>query len=241
MEQDLLALGRSVAYPPTPDLTAGFWSRLEAQRRTPASRALSYAGLATATIVVVLALVIATIGPARDAAADLFDRINIFEETGSVKGIPAKIEGRTVTLEQAETALGRRIILPTEPAGISMEAVWLQEFGSRKAAVVWYHMEDGRKFAYIATNARIGKGLVADTDATATPIEGLGEEAYWLTGPRVFVFYDPDGRPIPESQRLVHFDTLMWSQGGYVYRIEGEEIKQDEQLQLARSILAQTP
>ena len=95
MEHHLTALARAITYPPTPDLAAGFWRRLEASREATARpvSGLSFAGLAVAAAVVVVSVVIGTVTPARDAAADLFDRIDIFETKDSLSGLPTDVRG----------------------------------------------------------------------------------------------------------------------------------------------------
>ncbi|MGH8629791.1 MAG: hypothetical protein ACREU7_03370, partial [Burkholderiales bacterium] len=81
-----------------------------------------------AAAAVLLAAVAGSIGPVREAVADLFDRINVFETDEPITGLPTEIPGREVTLAQAEAALGFKIRLPSEPEELEPERILLQEF-----------------------------------------------------------------------------------------------------------------
>lgn len=237
MEQQLLALGRAMPYPQTPDLAAGFWRRLDSERRAAAPPALSYAGLALAAAVVVLSVVIGVVAPVRDAAADLFDRINIFETDQPTEGLPTDISGLDTTLQQAEFALGERIILPTYPEGIEPTRVLLQDFGSAKTVVLLYDPIDGPEFAYFVSNTNVGKGIPRGSDGAAEPVGGFPGEAFWLKGERIVQYYDSKGNVITDSVRVTSAYTLVWDQNGKVYRIEGT-LPRDEAIRIAQSVIA---
>lgn len=239
MEAELTALARATTYPETPDLAAGFWSRLQEQReaRTPAP-AWRLALVAAMAAVVVLAAVISTVAPARDAAADLVSRINIFRvDENAIEDITRDIAGEEVSLAEAEARLGRPIALPNHPSGVqdSVARIVYRDFPPHELRIVALLFEPpvGEPFVLFATNGFAGKGLAPG--ATAEPVDELKDEAYWLEGLRVVHLYAEDGLFVDESQRATEANTLIWVQGGYVYRIEGE-LDRAEAIAIARSV-----
>jgi hypothetical protein len=236
LERDLLAFSETLAYPRTPDLAAGFWRRLEAEsrRRARASR-LSLAGFGLALAVVVFSVIAATVGPARDAVAGLFDRINIFETSQPLDQLPTGIAGEETTIADAEIALGRALLQPSYPEGLTLERALLQDFGAAKAAVLFYRAPGGESFALFATNTQVGKGVPTGAGSSYEPVEGLGGEAYWLEGQRIVQYYNAQGNVVPQSIRVTGANTLVWDRDGFVYRIEGD-IEREEAILIAHSV-----
>jgi hypothetical protein len=235
LEEQLMTMGRGVQYPPTPDLPAAFWERLEsAPRRRMPVRRLAFGGAALAAVIMAVALTIALVAPARDAAADLFHSINIFETSQPTVGLPTDISGRETTLADAETALGAHISQPTSPASLQLQKVLLQDYGRVKVAALFYS-GDGIAFVLFTSNAPIGKGFHPGSGATAEPVSGVGDEAYWLQGQRIVQSYNPDGSVVSASLRVTRANTLVWSQGGFVYRIEGD-LQKDTAISIAQSV-----
>jgi hypothetical protein len=232
LEQQLTAISHAIDYPPTPDLASGFWRRLQL-RPSPDLRRLRFAGMAAVVAVAAIALAVAAIAPARDAAADLFHRINIFETDRSTESLPSEITGEPSTLEQAQTALGTHILQPSDPS-LKLERVLLQNYGEVYVAVLFYHSDD-TSFALFGSNAFVGKGLPVGGDATSESVSGLGGEAYWLTGRRIVQSLDLRGDVIIESERVTDANTLVWAQDQFMYRIEGD-IERDEAIAIARSL-----
>src|SRR3972149_87014 len=103
LEKDLVLLGSAVRYPATPDLAAVALDRPREPRLAP-----SALRAATAIVVALAALVagVAVVAPAREAVADLFDKINIFEIDHVPPGLTYEIEGRKGSLDVAREALG---------------------------------------------------------------------------------------------------------------------------------------
>lgn len=237
LEQMLTALAQATAFPPTPDVASGFWRRLESQRtRNTYASPLSLAGVAMAALVVALSAVIGTVSPARDAAADLFDRINIFETDQPLDDLPTQIPGEEATLTEAQVILGRQILQPTSPEGLELDRVIVQDFRSAKAAVLFYTGPGGLRFALFATNSPVGKGLPEGGDSTsvAVPIPEK-DVGFWLEGQRVVQYYDRDGNIIPGSVRVTDANTLVWPEGDFNYRIEGD-LTQEEAVAIAASV-----
>jgi hypothetical protein len=236
LTRELELVGRALSYPATPSLAGAVAARLAPPPR-PAP-AWGFAGVALAAAVVVLAVVAGTIAPARDAMADIFDRINIFEVDDVPEDLSAEIDGQAVTVEAAERRLGRPVLLPTgEDAGTEAPVkILLQEFSGSPLVSVALLFEPDNRTPYILfqTNANAGKGL--GPGAEAERLSGVGDDqAYWLSGLRIVQLYDPSEGLIQESQRRTDTNTLLWSEDGFVYRIEGD-LSREEAIAIAQSL-----
>ncbi|HSP55628.1 MAG TPA: hypothetical protein VLS25_08570 [Dehalococcoidia bacterium] len=217
LERDLVLLSGAVRYPATPDVAKAVTGRLAARRpQRFVAPAWRFAGAAVAAVVAV-ALLVAVIAPAREAVADLFDRIDIFRTEGVPPGITYEIKGRGVTLEEARAAVGSPLALPE---GRQPSRVLLQEFMKVKAAVLFFEPDGGPGYALFETNAIVGKGIpVGEPDAE--PVAGLGGEAFWLTGLHIVQYENDRGDVFYQSQRATDQNTLIWAREGHVFRIEG--------------------
>ncbi len=205
LERDLERLSRAVSYPVSPSLAAA----------------------------VALALLLGLWTPGRDAVADFFDRLNIFQTEESPAGLPREIVGTPVSLAQAEERLG---FAPKEancPKGVGLERALLQEFPGFRSVVLFYEQEVEPGFALFQTEGSLGKGL--PIGAEAEPVSGLGDQAYWLEGLRIVEYYDEQGGLIRESRRATDANTLIWSEDGFVFRVEGD-LSQEEAIRIAQSL-----
>jgi len=241
LERDITLLSRALAFPETPSLATRVRSRieLERRRRAPAST-WQLAVTAIAAAAVALAFVAGVFSPARDAVADLFDRINIFETAEVPTDLTREISGTQVSLDEAKARLGLPLLLPGDAATVEPDRVLLQDFHSVKAAVLFYRHSDGTPYALFETNAPVGKGLpIAGkgvlSSSQAHSVRGLGDEAYWLTGLRIVQYYDSSGAVIRDSVRATEANTLLWSANGRVFRIEGN-LMQGEAIAIAKSL-----
>jgi catechol 2,3-dioxygenase-like lactoylglutathione lyase family enzyme len=240
IELRITRLAQSIAYPSTPPIAASVRARVSetAVAPPPPLRMRSLAGVGLAALVVALAMTVAFVAPARDAAAGLFDRINIFQAAEIPSDLTTDIRGEHISFEEAQRRVGWRIVQPTDPDGSTLnpEEVLYQQFSSGgPRGVVSFYLPDGSApFALFQTDAGLGKGL--GSGATSEPVSGLGDgRAYWLQGLRIVQLYDSAGNLIRESQRQTKANTLVWMQNSLVYRIEGE-LSQEEALRLARSL-----
>jgi len=236
---DLTRLGSAIAYPPTPELAARVRARITRTRVTAPAKpgTWSLAGTALAAIVVLLAVIVGIAAPARDAVADLFDRIDIFTTDEVPENLPTDTR-QEISLKEVEQRLGWRIPLPTSPDGSIMAPtkVLYQGFPPTRARAVALSFTTGGGVPYVilATDAGLGKGL--GPGASAEPVPGLGAgEAYWLEGLRIVQIYDTDGNFIRESQRRTESNTLAWIQNDLVFRLEGD-LSRNDALEIARSM-----
>ncbi len=239
LERELRRLAEAIAYPPTPSLAAAVRRRLEEAAARPAPlpfwRLAAVRGFAAALAVALLAfaLTLGISGGAREAVADFFGRIRIFQTQESPANLPREVSGRPASLDEAGHFLGTPIRLPTQPEGIGApDRVLLQQFGEFRAVVLEY-LAPRPPFLLFATSGFIGKGLALG-EAPKT-VEGLGEGmAFWLEGLHIVEYYDTAGNVIQESRRAAA-NTLIWQQGGLTYRLEGN-LSLDDALKIAESL-----
>lgn len=237
LENDIALLGRALVFPETPSLAARVRSRIERKstaRTAASSWQLALTGIAAAAVA--LAFVAGVFAPARNAVADIFDRINIFETEDVPQDLTRVIRGSPSALEEAQAAIGSPLLLPD---GASPDRVLLQDFGQVKAAVLFYRHESGASYALFETNSHVGKGLAIGKGVTdpgqAQPVSGLGGEAHWLTGLRIVQYYEVDGAVIQGSVRATDVNTLLWAHDGRVFRIEGD-LSQEGAIGIANSL-----
>ena len=147
LERDITLLSRAIAFPEAPSLASRVRSRIEADRtRRAPSWQLALTAIAAAAVA--LAFIAGVASPARDAIADLFDRINIFETAEVPKDLTREISGTQVTLEEAEARLGLPLLLPGDAATTEPDRVLIQDFRSVKAAVLFFRHSDGTPYAF---------------------------------------------------------------------------------------------
>lgn len=230
-EQHLFSAGTGLRFPQTPDLAAGFWERLSVE---PASRSFprqAWGGLAAAVVAVAVVMVV-SISPARDAAADLVNRINFFETERSTSDLPTDIVGEETTLERAQTAIGKRILQPE--GDHQLEKVLLQGYGEVQVAALFYTGDDA-SFVLFASNAFVGKGIPTDSLVTVEEVDGLGNQAFWVEGERIVYSVRANGSLVIGSERLTDRNALLWEQNDDLYRIEGD-LGKEEAIAIAHSL-----
>ncbi|MDP2673450.1 MAG: hypothetical protein Q8Q00_00915 [Dehalococcoidia bacterium] len=228
LEKDLVLLSGAVRYPATPNLVAVAPERLRARRLAPSK--LRVAAVVVAALAA-LGAGVAVVAPAREAVADLFDKINIFGIDQVPRGLTHEVEGREVSLEVARDALGFET---ASPNGAQPSKVLLQEFGEVKAAALFFDPSNGPGYVLFETNGRVGKG-VPTGGQEAEFVKGLGGEAYWLTGLRLVQYQNLYGDVIYESRRITDQNTLIWSRDGFVFRIEGP-LEKEAAVEIAESL-----
>ena len=140
--------------------------------------------------------------------------------------------GNAVNLGYALAKLGVRTEIVTIAEGISK--VLLQEFGEVKAVALFFDPVNGPGYVLFKTNGRVGKGVPTGGEE-AEFVEGLGAEAYWLTGLRLVQYENLYGDVIYESRRITDQNTLIWSRDGFVFRIEGP-LEKEAAVEIAESL-----
>jgi hypothetical protein len=234
LERALLALGRELAVPETPDLVQAVRAELaSARREAPTRRRWA---LAVALAVVALLGATLAIPDARSAFLRIFDiggeRIELVDE---LPEIPLEDEleltlGDPSSLEEARRASG----FPLRELDEAPDRVY---FGDR--GTVWFLYGDSARPRLLVAQTPLStvdpEALYKKLAAEGTSVELVdvdGSPGAFLSGEPHFLFLvDEDGQAVGDSARLAR-NVLLWDEGGVAYRLEGE-FDLDEALRLA--------
>jgi hypothetical protein len=224
LEQELVALGRVLAVPGSPDLTAHVFGRIGTRPAPPARRRLV---LALAVLMLGALLATLAIPDARSALLRFLQiggaRIELVAELPAVSPSPPELEltlGQQVSLEEARQRTAFELLeLDEEPDG-----VYLGERGT-----VWFlygPSDEVRLLVAQTPTLRIDEPFflkkLASTDTRVEPFTVRGESAFLLSGAEhVVMLLDESGDAYPESARLAR-DVAIWEEDGHTVRLEGE-------------------
>ena len=256
LEEQLVALGRELAWPSTPDFAARVRSRITARVVVP--RVPWYQSRwALAAVAVAIALTaLLAYNPTREAIANwvnvhvLFQRVNVLPtpspQPPGPLGKRLGLGGRT-TLADAAKDVTWHITIPSSLG--SPDEVYLQlppEGPTLGEVTLVYATRPGipvsgtTGVAVLVTEARgtVNENFFAKmvaSDATIEPVTVAGRHGYWVAGsPHVFIFLDANGNFRDETMRLAT-NTLILDVGGTVVRIEGDLTKA-QALEIAASL-----
>ena len=221
LERALRELGRSLEFPPEPDLSASVAGRLRAdlarrrRRRGPLAIAFATAALALAVAVAV--------PPARSALLDLLGLSGATaERVGTLPTVPRAGDlalGRRVSLARAEREADYDVLVPVGRASrVYLDA----SVPGAKVSVVWSE----RDVRVVLSQFR-GEGLpfVSKLVGPETRLEHVtvrGARGAWISGPEhVVLWRDANGRIREETRRLAG-SVLLWERGGVTYRLEAD-------------------
>jgi hypothetical protein len=231
-EAELRAVGRAVAVPPAPDLTAAVRQRLEQppphRRRLPRPGTgvfrhrlgwqAALVGLAT-----ILAVLIATPqGRAAVIRVLRFAGVEFRQEPG-----PTPAPGRTASLpgeQRMPLAEARhRVAFPIlVPAALGRPGEVVVSGGGRVVSLIYYRAPHGQvrldEFAGHLDTAIFEKfiqfGHLTEVRVDGTP--GL-----WIRGPHDLVYVNSAGLPVSASARMTSGNTLIWGTRQVALRLEG--------------------
>ncbi|MBD0328556.1 MAG: hypothetical protein ICV64_00400 [Thermoleophilia bacterium] len=233
LERELQALGRELAYPPTPDLATAVAARLAA--RSGRRQRLGLRPLLVAVAAAVLALSAALAVPAgRAALLELLEigglRVERTEERPHAPPLDERRLGERVSLDEARRRVGYTVLAPPLERHGRPHYVLLDESrpGGQVTIPSWAYADPraplrGRvlltQFA-----ASSDRDLAQKFAGPETRIESLtvaGAPALWFEGaPHVFAFRDRTGGLLEDTRRLVG-NALVFEGDGVVLRIEG--------------------
>lgn len=241
LERRLQAAARSFRYPPAPDLAARERARVEQRtaRRASGGRRPA-AGLAWALLAVVLAAGLMLASPARARVLDWLRvgavRIFLDPNPGRVAtpepGAPLDLAGETTLAAAAEQA-PFALRLPAYPPDLGKpQRVFVQQVNGTDVVIfVWLQPEDSaavRLALYqVGSGEAFEKALVEDIQQTSIN----GETALWVAGPHLLL--NAGGEVT--VRRVVAGRTLIWSAGGFTYRLE-TDLPLDEARKIAESL-----
>jgi hypothetical protein len=241
LERSLVALGREVAVPETPDLVPAVRAQIAVAPRRRSTRALPRRRLVLALAVLVLAALGATLAipDARSAFLRIFDiggeRIEIVEDLPEVP-LATDLEillGERVSLEEAK----RRSDFELRELEGAPDRVYIGPRGT-----VWFlYGTPQRPRLLVSQTPRLGLDAPAvqkklasiDTEVELVDVGGA-PGAFLSGGPHFFFLLDEKGNTIEDSARLAE-NVLVWSEGGVAYRLEGD-FDRDDALRLARTL-----
>jgi hypothetical protein len=226
LETALRALGRDVAFPPTPDVASAIRGRLERPRFWRRPVAIAIAVVLVAAIAAVLA-----VPQSRSAILDWLGLRNVsVVRVEKLPSVPAQGRldlGRRVTLVEAKRRAPWLLLPDSDP-----NSFWLNEsLPGGKVSLLWGTPSHVRLLLTEFTGRTyIEKVIDGDTQVERVKV---GNAGVWFHGPHVVMFRDRDGR-FRESHARLAQNTLVWQVGGVTLRLEGALTK-DKALRIART------
>jgi hypothetical protein len=234
LEQALLAVGRNLDVPATPDLAGSVRRRLAEGRRPWFSRRLLVIALA------VLAVAVGAVLAVPQARSTIRDWLGIGNVTiRYVEDLPPVDQatgdlglGERMSLEEARERAGFRVRVPTVDGLDDPPKVYYNDVSSQVAFL--YGSEERPKLLITQADARGAIEKLVNLNATERELVVVepGYAGVWLYGEKHAIFYPSTDHE--EPFRLVG-NALVFENDGVTLRIEAE-ISKDEALRIARSL-----
>lgn len=241
LELALVELGRSIEFPPTPDLASRVRERIAAERAPrrrvtifPARRALV---IALAILAVSVGALMAVPGT-RAAILEFFGLRGVtIERVETLPTVPKQTElnlGSPMSVEEVEALVEFELVFP-ERLGEPDEVYYLDFPPGGMVSFVYGSAENPRalftQFRATVTDVIFKK---AATETLIEPVRIGGRQGYFLSGaPHVFSYLDANREYREDTVRLVG-NVLLWERGELTLRLEGD-ITKTEALRIARS------
>jgi hypothetical protein len=239
LERSLVALGRELAVPETPDLVPAVVAQIGVAPRR--RRALPRRRLVLALAVLALAALGATLAipDARSAFLRIFDiggeRIEVVEDLPEIP-VTTDLEltlGERVSLDEAK----RRSEFDLRELGGAPDRVYVGPRGT-----VWFLYGTPERPRLLVSQTPLlaldAPSLHKKLVASGTQVDFVdvdGARGAFLSGePHFFFLVDEDGNVVEESARLAE-NVLLWSEAGVAYRLEGD-FDRDDALRLAHTL-----
>lgn len=209
LERALVALGRDVDFPPTPDLASRVAVRLEPRRRD--RRRVLVLALAVVALAVGIAF---AVPPARSAILRFLGfgpvRIELVDTLPRAQERPLSAGlGPRASEREAREALTGRLVLPAGAAHAQLHLA--------PGPIVSAVLRTAHGDVLLSELAGDDGLLLKKAAAGATTIEGVsvnGRPGLWLTGAaHVFMF--------PQAPPRLAGNVLLWQTGGLTLRLEG--------------------
>lgn len=254
LETRLLALGRELDFPATPDFVQAVRARSSTDRARSRPRPWRIALAAAAAIAVTVGALVA-IPSTRDAIAGFFHLKGLVIQRVQTNPTPTPSRGKSsigerldlgeqVTLDHAQASLPYPIIIP-QALGTPDLVYLLAPPSTEAVALVYLPRPTLREAAQTGVGALVIEfrgqvqpdlfGKMLGPDATLENVTVNNQPGYWIGGaPHGFFFIDPQGATREDTFRLAG-NTLIWDQGGLTIRIESG-LGKAEVVQLAASM-----
>jgi hypothetical protein len=243
LELALRELGRSVEFPPTPDLASRVRERV-AEGRAPRFRFVDRRALVIALAVLAVAIGAVMAVPQTRAAILRFFHLRgvTIERVKEIPTVPLQrdfnklLVGEKVTLDEARRRAAFNVAEPKalgEPDG-----VYFQETPPGGMVSFVYGTLEHPRALVTEFRATVNEDVIFKKTAGNTNIEAVkidGGRGYWLSGdPHEFTYLDANGDFRQEIVRLAG-NTLLWERGPLTLRLEAD-INRSEALEIARSV-----
>jgi hypothetical protein len=240
LELALVELGRSIEFPPAPDLTSRVRERIAAER--PPRRSFLPA---RRTLVIALALLAVAVGAlmavpgTRAAILEFFGVRGVaIERVETLPTVPKNVDlnlGDPVALEQARELADFDVVVP-EALG-DPDEVYFSDFPPGGMVSFVYGSSEEPRALLTQFRATVEDTFMKKLEAT-TNVEYVGvddQPGVFLSGPpHVFGYLDAHGQYREETMRLVG-NVLLWERRPLTLRLEAD-ISRDEALRIARSV-----
>jgi len=240
LEGELAALGRDLAFPPTPDLVTPVRAAL-AERTArrwwtrpfglPVRRSLVLAAAALVLLAGVVAGAIYGLGSLRIVSVPTLPSVPPVATASGPIGSNLQL-GTMTQLEDALSRVDYTVFEPAAPALATPDAVYYgAALAGGQVSFVYGPAEgrpppiDGVSVLITEFPGQMQERLAQKSVGPGTTVEVLkvnGGLGFWIEGaPHVIVYQDPNDQFVHETIRLVH-NSLAWEQDGTVLRIEGD-------------------
>jgi hypothetical protein len=205
--------------------------------------------LAAAAVLLLAAITVAAVPPARDAVATYLGLRGVLIQKVEHPPTPSPLPpgrlgerlglGDRVTLEQANKLGGFDVVIPARLG--QPDEVYFNS--GRDMVSLVYAARSGLPAAnqtgvgllvaeFPAQLTQDSMGKMLGPGSTLTPVDLGGGPAYFISGQHVFYFFNGSGGT--DESRLAA-NTLIWQRGKVVIRMEGQ-ISQQQAIDLARSL-----
>jgi hypothetical protein len=240
LEVALDELGRSIEFPPAPDLASRVRERIAVER--PPRRSFLPA---RRTLVIALALLAVAVGAlmavpgTRAAILEFFGVRGVaIEHVETLPTVPTAVDlnlGARVSLDRARELADFEVVVP-EALG-EPDEVYFSDFPPGGMVAFVYGSSDEPRALLTQFKASVRDAFFKKVEA-GTQIEQVnvdGQPGLYLSGaPHVFGYFDESGTYQEETLRLVG-NVLLWERPPVTLRLEGD-IPRDVALQIARSV-----
>jgi hypothetical protein len=242
LELALVALGRELDQPPTPDLATRVGDRLAeapAARTWPSRRRALV--LALAVLAVAICAVLAVPGTRAAVLEFLHLRGVTIQRVDELPTVPLQPDfnelflGDRMSLGEARESADFEVVLP-EALG-EPDAVFFQDNPPGGMVSLVYGTPEQPRALFTQFSGRVDEVIYKKVAAGThiAPLQIEGRAGFFLSGdPHEFSYFDRTGEYRQEIVRLAG-NTLLWERGTLTLRLEAD-INREEAVEIARSV-----
>lgn len=241
LELALVELGRTIEFPPTPELAPRVRARL-AEGRRPRFRLAERRTLVIALAVVAVAVgALMAVPGTRAAILDFFGLRGVrIERVDKLPRVQAQrgdlMLGDRISLDEARDRVDYRLVVPSalgEP-----DFVYFRDYPTGGMVSFVYGSEDEPRALFTQFEATVEEVVFkkAIVDTEIEPVTVSGEPGYFISGEaHVFGYTDSEGQIQLEDVRLVVDNVLVWERDPLTLRLEAD-VTRAEAFRIAASV-----